>query len=254
MKIRVLFAIVISLFAVSLARAESYGFKEPVTRSASFSAQGKVILHNVNGNITVESWDKNEIAIEGEKSAKTDEELKLIDLAIDLTEDRAEITVKLPKRGGIFGQNTIRAAVSFNIRVPATASLDRINTVNSSVTIAGIQGGSRVETVNGQIDARALTGVVKFSTVNGQIHATLSKVSEGQDLSFKTVNGNMNIRLPADAGFSVKASVVNGDIHCEFPLTDGSASKGKHLNGKVGDCRASLKAETVNGSVHITKD
>src|SRR5436305_1994744 len=112
MKIRILLA-ALGAFVISVSLpAEGYSVKEPFSQKASFSPTGKITLENINGEVDVHTWDRNEILIEGEKSAKTDEELKLIDLTIDLKESNAAIKVRLPKREGFFSNN-IRASVSF---------------------------------------------------------------------------------------------------------------------------------------------
>jgi Putative adhesin len=240
-------------FAHSLARAEDYQFKAPFTRSGAFSPTGEITLENVNGSVEIRTWDKNEILIEGERSAKTDEELGLIDLKIDLSESRAGIKVRLPKRSGVFfSSGNIRAVVRFKVTVPATATLAKISTVNSSVLIEGARGRVNASSVNGGVRANGLAGPAKLETVNGAINARFDAVAAQQELSFKTVNGQVIVSLPKDAGVQLRGSVVNGSIKCDFPLELGQKDKrGRSLSGKIGDGRATLEAETVNGSVHI---
>lgn len=253
MKLCLLVLATLSLL-VAPARADSYSFKEPFSRSAPFNATGRISLENVNGSITIETWDKNEIQIEGEKSAKTAEELKLIDLNIVLSVTRADIRVRLPKRlGGWLGNNSVRGAVKFKLMIPARASLDSINTVNSSITIVGVQGTTNVETVNGRVDARGLGGPTTLKAVNGGLAAHFAHIAPQQNLHLETVNGSIEVRLPADAGVELRTSVVNGHVGCDFPL-EGQQSRGKkNISGKIGDGRASLTAKSVNGSIRINK-
>ena len=81
MKLHLLAYLALGLASVGLARAD-YSFTEPFSKSNPFHANGEISLENINGNVEIRTWGKNEILIEGEKSAKTDEELKLIDLTI----------------------------------------------------------------------------------------------------------------------------------------------------------------------------
>ncbi|HWA87461.1 MAG TPA: DUF4097 family beta strand repeat-containing protein [Opitutus sp.] len=230
-------------------RADDYAFKESFIRSGAFKPGGEISLENINGNIEVRTWDKNEILIEGEKSAKTDEELKLIELTIDLTDSAANIKVHLPKRDG-FWSNNIRAAVRFTLTIPATATLQHISSVNGSVDLADVRGTANISSVNGQIRARDLAADARLHTVNGSIHASFSTVTAKQSVSCETVNGSVHVAVPKDAGFALHAHTVNGGIHCAFPITLGD--KGRHsLSGTIGDGRADLSARSVNGSVHI---
>jgi len=246
------------LFGLSTAAtyADSYSFKERFSRTAPFNATGELTLDNVNGSVEIRTWNKNEILIEGEKSAKTDEELKLIELTIDTAAPAAAtVKVRLPKRpGSWFGGSNIRAAVTFKITVPATANLAHIRTVNSSITLDGLAGPVNAATVNGRINATALRGDAKLETVNGSLNAAFAALTAGQQLSLETVNGSVTVAFPADAGAAVNASVVNGHVDCDFPITlSGGRIRGSSLKGDIGDARATLRARSVNGSIHIVK-
>ena len=254
MKIRTLVIILFAFAGSILLHAESYSSKETFSRTGAFNPTGKIVFENTNGDVNIATWDKNEILIEGEKSAKTDEELKLIELTIELKEASAAIKVRLPKRSsGLFSSNNIRAAVRFKITVPATVSLEKINVVNGSVDIKGMRGSVTVESVNGRIRAHDLGGNVDLGAVNGEIDASLAVLSTGQKLSFHTVNGSITAALPADSGIELRASVVNGSIDCDFPVNVHGKVSGKRISGKVGDGRASLNAESVNGGIRIRK-
>lgn len=246
-----LVALLAAVFAVSLP-AENYSFTETFSRTASFSATGRMVLENVNGDVDIRTWDKNEILVEGEKSAKTEEELKLIELTVELKESRAVIKARLPKRPGFFTGN-IRAAVRFKITLPATVSLEKISVVNSTVRLNDVRGSVDAESVNGSIHAHNLAGSTNLQLVNGEIDADIAAVASGQKLSFHTVNGTIAVQLPADLGADTHASVVNGNIDCDFPLTVHGRFVGKNLSGKIGDGRAELSAESVNGTIHFKK-
>lgn len=253
MKLRLAVTAALVLVAATLARADAYSFKEPFSQTAPFAATGSLSLENVNGNVEIRTWDKNQILIEGEKSAKTDEELKQIELMIDLNDSHAGITVRLPKRSGgwwFFG-DTIRASVRFTITVPATASIEQLQTVNSALKIEGLRGSVDAKSVNGAMHATGLGGDVRLSTVNGAIDASFAAIAPQQKLSFNTVNGSITVGLPKDAGATLHGSVVNGRVSCDFPITLGDGGHGRTLSGTVGDGHASLHAATVNGSIAI---
>jgi len=252
MKFRHVAIALLALVVAALARADDYSCKEPFSQTAPFNATGSLSLANVNGSVEIRTWDKNQILVEGGKSAKTDEELKQIELTIDLTDTHAGIKVHLPERSGswFFG-NTIRASVRFTITVPATATIERLQTVNSTVTIDGLRGSVEAESVNGDIHATGLGGDAHFATVNGGIKADFVAVAPHQELSFETVNGSITVALPKDAGVVLHGSVVNGHISCDFPPELGERTNGRHLSGTIGDGRASLRAETVNGNIAL---
>lgn len=241
-------------FAASAAHAGSYSYKEAFSKSAAFNPEGVVSLENVNGSVEVRTWDKAEILIEGEKSAKTEEELKLIDLTIDTSPAKTVVKVRLPKRSGfgLFGGN-IRAAVRFKVTVPSQAVLERISSVNGSVTLEGMRGSVSAHTVNGSVTARDLGANAELKTVNGSIKAGFATLAAGQHLEFKTVNGGISVALPQNAGVALHASVVNGHVDCAFPIQLAAGRVGQRkLDGTIGDGRATLYAGTVNGSITLS--
>jgi DUF4097 and DUF4098 domain-containing protein YvlB len=51
----------------------------------------------------------------------------------------------------------------------------------------------------------------------------------------------------------LQPSTVNGHVDCGFPLTLAASSGRQSLRGTIGDARAALEAETINGSIHIER-
>ncbi len=254
MKLRPFALIATALLFTGLVRAnDDYTFKEPFTETHPFAANGEISLENVNGSVEVRTWDKNEVKIEGEKSARTEEELKRIELTIDAAPAELEIKAKLPRRSDSwFGGDSIRAAVKFVLTVPATAQIRKIGTVNSTVTITGVRGAVNASTVNGGITARGLGADTQLNTVNGSIRAEFATLSREQEISLHTVNGSASLSLPKGAAFDLSAHTVNGSVSCDFPIRLEGKSR-RSLSGTVGDGGASLKAATVNGSIHIVE-
>jgi DUF4097 and DUF4098 domain-containing protein YvlB len=255
MKLPPLVLLSLALLAPAVSRAGDYPFKEPFTRTAAFHATGEVSVENVNGSITVRTWDKNEILIEGEKSAKTAEELKAVDLKIDMSPSAATLKVRLPKRtdGGWFGGGTLRASVRFTVTVPATAVLRKIDTVNGSVTIEAARGAVHASSVNGAVHAHDLGAGAELKTVNGEIRVSFVALPPHSGIALSTVNGGIVIALPSATGAQVHARVVNGHIDCDFPLNPGGRVSRRTLSGAIGDGRATLDASSVNGSIRIEK-
>jgi DUF4097 and DUF4098 domain-containing protein YvlB len=239
--------------AVLPARADEYTFSEKFDRTHAFKPDGEITLSNTNGEVKIQTWDRPEIRIEGEKRAKTDEELKLIAVNIDATDTRLTIKTEFPKRSGGFfsGGDNVRGHVKMILTVPATVKLRDIGTVNGSIAIEGVRGPVHAHSINGRLSAAGLAGDTSLETVNGTIKAEFASVARDQKISTKSVNGSATIALPKDASLTFSARSVNGSINCDFPLqlTDKSRNK---LKGTIGDGAASLESQTVNGSIRVT--
>lgn len=234
------------------AHALTFSHSEVVEEGARFAPDGFVIIGNVNGAVTVRTWDKPEIAVHATKHAKSESDLARIELNIDLAPDVATVLVRLPKaKSGWFG-NTMAARVDLVVTVPASAELKDVNTVNGSVSVDGLQRAVKVSTTNGKIEAANLVGPARLSTTNGAIQAHLNHASALTDVSLRTVNGSITVNLPADADLDLESSVVNGNIDCDLPLTVQGRVSRKHLKGQLGTGGGRLHLDTVNGSIRIS--
>jgi DUF4097 and DUF4098 domain-containing protein YvlB len=250
MKLHLLLLLALGLLIPVAARA-NYAFRESFDQTHAFRPNSSLTVENVNGDVIISTWDKEEIRVTGEKSAETDAELKQIDLRIELADSSASLKVKLPKRTGKWFGSTIRAAVRFEIMVPASTRIEQVGCVNSSIKLDGIRGPVVARSVNGGISARGLGGDADLHTVNGSVDVAFAAVAAGQKLSIETVNGGVRVHVPKDSGLDVDISTVNGGIDCDLPITLERSHHRHSLSGKVGDGRASFRARTVNGGVHI---
>ena len=85
--------------------------------------------------------------------------------------------------------------VNFTVRVPAGVNFHG-RTVNGKVDAAGLGADVLAQTVNGSINV-STTGVARAQTVNGSITAVLGSADWPEGLEFKTVNGGIDLTLPA---------------------------------------------------------
>lgn len=248
----ILLGLFIFPFIPFLARAE---VTATVDETRPLAATGEVLVENVNGPIVVETWDKPEVHLVAVKSARTEADLKALDVVVDSGEKRFAVkTVYLDKDGSWLKKFTNTGEVRYTLTVPHTATLRRIETVNGPISIANAHGRVAAKTVNGRIEARGLSHEVELSTVNDGILAEFDSVSEKQDIVLDTVNGSLRLRLPANAGAEVSAGTLNGSIENDFGLaSDTTKWVGRKLEGTIGDGAARIRLKTVNGGIEIRK-
>lgn len=157
-----------------------------------------------------------------------------------------------PGDGGRLNAEDNDVSVEFTIEVPAGVNLIA-KTVNGDVEAGGIGGEVWASTVNGDVTIDA-AGVVHGSTVNGSIRAAMGRADWSGDLSFSTVNGSIELELPADLHADVSASTVNGSMSTDFPLTVSGRFSNKKMRGTIGDGGRDLDLSTVNGSIELRKN
>jgi len=239
--------VLIGLATSAFIRADDYPASEKFAKSYPVSAQAELSLSNVNGSIEIVAWDKNEIALEAEKRARSTDDLPKILINIDATPDHLIVKTE-HLRTGWFGSE-VKGSVHYKLHVPIGISLREIHSVNSNITIHEVHGEVVAHTVNGNIRVNDITTSAKLHTVNGNIEASVASSGKERTISTKTVNGSCKLSLPIDIAADVYASTVNGHVNCSIPLTLVKTSRTK-LEGHMGQgVAATIEAKTVNGNI-----
>jgi DUF4097 and DUF4098 domain-containing protein YvlB len=224
-------------------------------------AEGRtVFLHNVNGSVRFEVGSGDRVEVTAEKRwRRGDPELVRIEARQNAS---GNVVVCAMWReddqcteGGIDGGNRRwnrdnDVSVHFTIRVPAYANVDA-NTVNGGVEVAELRGRVEANTVNGNVSAASSGGPVRARTVNGSIRARGQIASSGLDYS--TVNGSIEIELPADANADVSLRTTNGRVTSDFPITFTGEINPRRIEAKLGNGGPELRARTVNGGIRLLK-
>lgn len=223
---------------------------EKFAQTYPLDANGTVHVENVNGSIEIIAWDKNEVSLEAEKSARSQEGLERMRLSIDSSNQRLHVKTVLEKKWRFW--DNMNAAVHYKLMVPAGARLTKVGVVNSDIHVTGVKGETHLESVNGSIEASGLTGAGRFETVNGSIRVAYAAMPAAGDLSLSTVNGTCKLTLPEKAGFELDADTVNGRVSCAFPITLEKSGK-RELRGPVNGGGTRVNLESVNGNLTVAE-
>ena len=229
---------------------------ERFEKTYPFNANGRVQVSNVNGSITVESWDRNEIKFEYTKVASTKERLTEMEVRISARQDVFTVETKYDRvkrnKNNRWKNNKLYA--NFKLTVPHGARLDEIETVNGSVTVSNMTNYSAISAVNGSVKASNIRGTAKLQTVNGTVYADFDRLKDNSIISLGTVNGSVKLLIPSDSNATVKADTMNGRISNEFRLP---VRKGKYVGrdmyGKIGNGNAKIKLSSVNGGLSVSR-
>ncbi|MFQ5824022.1 MAG: hypothetical protein ACE5JB_08210 [bacterium] len=118
--------------------------RQQLDKTFEFEKGGKLILRNTNGNIKLESWNRDEIKGEAEKIVKakslrrTEEIMKEVRIEIEHDIDYLEIQTHIPRYPNEFWDSIFRGGVSISVNyhliVPNNLKLD-ISTVNGGIKI-----------------------------------------------------------------------------------------------------------------------
>ena len=216
------------------------------------TANGRVNVANINGPITIEAWDRSEVRLEAVKTADTRELLTDLEIKVDSRPDSFSVTADHDKFRG--RRITGKLEVEFKLHVPRSAVIDRVGTVNGTVTASGLTNGGKFSTVNGHLSIVNFSGSLQAETVNGTIDADLARVDASSRISLRTVNGRAGLEIPADTNATVSADALSGTIQNDLGIqVSKSRFIGRRLNAKLGDGSAAIRISTVNGQISLER-
>lgn len=140
-------------------------------------------------------------------------------------------------------------SVDFTVKIPARVGFVG-KTVNGDISASSLSGNVDTKTINGSITI-STTGFAQASTINGSISARLGDANWSGPLNFKTINGAINLDLPASVSTEVDAETLNGQINSDFPINLTSFKERKHVRGRIGAGGRELMLKTLNGSINL---
>ena len=264
------------LLLATAARAER--LKERFDKTFPLKPGARVELGNVNGVVTFEAWDRDEVRVEAEKWAESSRSdvakkaLARVRIEVSQTPGVLKIQTRMPENNGGFMDwllgKEVKLGATYRVRVPRQAVIDASNVngdlklagtrgqaklvnVNGAISINAVQGDLELQTVNGEIVLARADGGIQANTVNGGIKAELANVSE--DLRFETVNGGVQIRMPAKSRLTLDASMAHGVVQSDFPVAGASKERRNVLRGNVNGGGKKVVIRTVNGPIQLSQ-
>ena len=247
-------AVLGTMFALLVAAAEGRAqVTDEFHQVYTLNPGGQLELKNINGDVHITAWDRNEVKVDAVKTARTKKRLEEARIVVEANRDSIMIKTDYPQHELTFttGDRNNPASVEYTLTVPRGARLERIELVNGGLDIAGMTGDVRASCVNGALRARDLQGEARLSTVNNHVEASFTRMPASR-IALKSVNGTVELTIPSDANAEVTAKTVNGSIDNDFGLhVHHGRYVGHDLRGQIGSGGPEIELENVNGTIDI---
>ena len=237
--------------ALVLLFAGTLGFtQDPVSEKVTvpFSSPGKpgkIEVSNQRGSITIKGYGGQEVIVAAtvrEKKVGEEDEVH-VELGEELRERIVERAKKvagqdqktaglkkipLPGSTGLtieeenntmeIRTSSIRQSVDLNIQVPYSTSMELSTLVSGNIAIDGVRGDIDVNNMNGSIMLTAISGTVLAHSLNGGIAIVFKEITPGKPMSFSTMNGDIDVTLPASTKADLKMKTDYGEIFSDFEI------------------------------------
>ncbi len=223
----------------------------------------------VNGSITVKGYDGKEVLIDASgvggsrRNRKAEAEgLHRIGLGGGLTVEEQDNVVHVTAFP--------TGSPHLMIQVPRQTSVT-LRVVNGGVLeVEGVEGEVDADITNGPLRILNVSGAVVAHALNGEVKVTMDRLQGNKPMAFSSLNGDVDVTLPADVKARVKTKSDHGDVYTDFEITlgpsgravveDGRSSGGKYkvqldrsLVGTINGGGPELSFTTLNGRIFIRK-
>ncbi len=223
----------------------------------------------INGSIKVMAYAGKEVMIESSmptpSSTKPVEKngMKRISssdnygLNIEESKNKIEIGVEQPNK-----------KVNLLIKVPRKFNL-QLSVINGGdIVIEGVHGSIEASNINGAVKMNNIVGDASVNTVNGTIFVDFDAISPQTPMAFTTINGKIEIVLPASTNANLKFQTDRGEVYSDFDmemLKSTSVVKKNKENGvyniikegwsnmKINSGGSEFMLKSMNGDIYIKK-
>lgn len=237
--------------------AASTGSGDRVTIPLSTPGQPATVkAHLVQGSITVTTGSNNQVIVETGSSRDRDRERERRDRNVppgmhridagprgfNVEEDHNVVNI-IPD----FGGNT-----NLTIQVPVNTSLELKSVNGGRIDATGVNGELNIENTNGSITLRNVSGAVAASTLNGSLTVSLDRVTPDKPMSFSSLNGKVDVTLPADTKAKLRLKSTMGSVYTDFDVKmepDSSRPVVEDAHGQGGKYRIRMD-RGVYGSIN----
>jgi hypothetical protein len=239
--------------------------------------KGRLTLAGMSGDVIVEGTDEPAIVIVGEveeliEPPEPPEPLEPLDesdrktmrptreglrsLLSTGTADNSGLGLEIKTEGNNITIVSVRPheEADYVFRVPRGMSLSLSSVIRGDVTVRGMQGEIEATVTDGDVVFEEISGPVVVQAVNGDVMARFAALATKAPSSINSVNGTVDIAVPAEAAATLELRTINGDILTDLPVQVTERKVMPHggprtLRGTLNGGGAELKVNCVNDDI-----
>jgi hypothetical protein len=225
----------------------------------------------LHGSIQVKGYDGKDVIVEGSPGRSDNNRaeppagmrrIPMRSTGLEAEEENNEVRISAN------GQSRY---IDLIVQVPRGTSL-QLKSVNSrEMVVDNVDGDIEANCTNGRITLNNVSGSVVAHSLNGGVTATLNQVRADKPMSFSTLNGNIDVTLPADVKARLKFKSNHGEVYTDFevktepgPTTPVEESRSdrrgryrvsgdRAVYGTVNGGGPEISFTTVNGKIYVRK-
>jgi hypothetical protein len=250
-------ALIAGLAAAPLARADE---GSTATVKLSDPAKATFMLDMPWADIRIVGVDGDTVTVESslnQKNAKPTRPgaLRRLDneVSFELTEKDNVVTLNLAGDNPWGGHDA-----EFKISVPRAIALNLKTAAGGDLVVKGVEGDVEIDNMNGEVLLEGLHGSAIINTMNGEVRAIYAKAPQ-KPISITSMNGEIDLRLPADTKANIKMRTHNGSILTDFSedvlktKSEGGKSSGYSYSYSTGSDASATASAAAMAAAEATR-
>jgi len=190
---------------------------------------------------------------------------------------------------GLGGHDPCR--VDYTVRMPAADCTLEVATVSGPAHLTGLEGQFALRTVSGPLHLSALKGKVKLDSVSGTVTGEALQLSQALELTtvsgdvslsrcrlpgvdastvsgalqldqgtaaaayrFKSVSGDVHLRLPADSRCVVSLHTLSGRLRSNLPASHSTGHDEHAQPVEAAEAQVRVRFNSVSGDLNLVSD
>ena len=257
---------------------------ERIEQTFAAEPDSVVEIRNLNGRVTVRSWNRPQVKVVALRRSRAVEvhleqnanhvhvHTHLLQASTPASDRAVDIEVWAPANANLeihLEAGTLQLEnFTRNITAEAVAATVLLRNLSGHTSVRTLNGSIRAERCSGRMEATSISGSLQFSdmtsrflvarTTSGDIYYE-GNFRPGGSYDFRNHEGSIELRVPANASFELRANSVKGEVQNELPITSHQhgrlprPSTARSLLGTVKTGEAMVRVTSFSGTIRLRK-
>lgn len=185
--------------------------------------KGKIEITNLLGEVSLQNATGNAIVIESDFNMERPERAEGLKL-LGSAEDNTDLGINVSEENGIVSiQGATRQVrdYKYKILIPAgmAVNLDYGSPfAKEDINVDSFTGSLEIKTLNASVKITKSSGPFTINTIGGNIEVVFDKLNQSEPTSLATINGIIDVTMPAAEKANVEISTINGNVYNNLDL------------------------------------
>jgi hypothetical protein len=185
--------------------------------------KGKIEITNLLGEVSLQNAAGSAIVIESDFNMEKPERAEGLKL-LGAAEDNTDLGINVSEENGVIRiQGATRQVrdYKYKIMIPTgmAVNLDYGSPfAKEDINVDSFSGSLEIKTLNANIKITKSSGPFTINTIGGNIEIAFDKLNQSEPTSLATINGIIDVTMPATEKANVEISTINGNVYNNLDL------------------------------------